>query len=93
MIDMYSKYDKVQNNEIFYVLISINNHTIASINCILSCIPTNHRSIVGFETSSTLPLKYDNEVCMPHILEVISCMMRLLSKFGTHMVVVGSHKS
>ena len=33
---MHSKYDNIHKNEMFYVLIYINNHIIISINCILS---------------------------------------------------------
>ena len=36
MIDIYSKYDNMHKNEMFYVLIMINNHIITSINCMLS---------------------------------------------------------
>ena len=36
MIDMQSKYDNMHKNIIFYVLICINNHVIAGINCMLS---------------------------------------------------------
>ena len=36
MIDMYSKYDNMHKNEMFYTLIFINNHVIIDINCMLS---------------------------------------------------------
>ena len=35
---MYSKYDNMQENGMFYALIGINNHGIAIIGCMLSCI-------------------------------------------------------
>ena len=35
MIDMLSKYDNMHTNEMFYVLILINNHIITCINCML----------------------------------------------------------
>ena len=33
MIEVYSKYDNMHKNGIFYALIYINNHIIISINC------------------------------------------------------------
>ena len=36
MIDMYSKYDDMNENVIFYALICIDNHIITCINCMLS---------------------------------------------------------
>ena len=36
MIDIHSKYDNMQENEILCVLIYINNHVIICINCMLS---------------------------------------------------------
>ena len=36
MIDMYSKYDNMHTNGMFYALICINNHIIEFINCMLS---------------------------------------------------------
>ena len=35
MIDMHSKYDSMYKNELFYVLICINNHLITCNNCML----------------------------------------------------------
>ena len=35
MIDMYSNYDNMHTNVIFYALICINNHIIVCVNCIL----------------------------------------------------------
>ena len=36
MINIYSKYDNMHKNEIFYALICINNHVNSCINCMLS---------------------------------------------------------
>ena len=36
MIDMHSKYDNMQKNEMFYDLIFTNTHVIISISCMLS---------------------------------------------------------
>ena len=37
-IDMYSKYDNIHKNEMFYALIFINNHIIICIKYILSIV-------------------------------------------------------
>ena len=45
MIDMYSKYDNMHKNGMFYALICINNHIIISINCqCMACKGANHLS-------------------------------------------------
>ena len=38
-LDMYSKYDHMHKNVMFYVLIYINNHVVTSISCMLSDFP------------------------------------------------------
>ena len=38
MIDMYSKYDNMDKNGIFYALIFINNHIFACLDCMLSMV-------------------------------------------------------
>ena len=43
MIYMHSKYDNMQKNKIFYVLICINNHTFNGINFMLS---VNYHEII-----------------------------------------------
>ena len=54
MIDMHSKYDNMQNNEMFYELIYINNYIITYINCILLA----SDSYVIFKTQSCIHKTY-----------------------------------
>ena len=48
MIDIYSKYDNMHKNEMFYALICINNNKIICLDCMLSCVV--YRFILSFKS-------------------------------------------